>query len=60
MVINVYQEILRLVSVTMCGENAAKRSVERAVQVISLQLNDTSANFRFDNALTKVMSAGLS
>ena len=59
-VINVYQEILRLVSVTMCGENAAKRSVERAVQVISLQLNDTSANFRFDNALTKVMSAGLS
>jgi hypothetical protein len=59
-VINLYREILRLVSVALCGENAAERSVEKAVEVISGQLHNTSANCHAGNVLPKIMSTGLS
>jgi hypothetical protein len=44
----------------LCGENAAERSVEKAVEVISGQLHNSSANCHAGNVLPKIMSTGLS
>lgn len=44
----------------MCGENAAECFVEKAVEVISGQLHNSSANCHAGNVLPKIMSTGLS
>lgn len=61
-VINMYQEILRLVSlsVALCGPMQLNASFKNAIQVINLKLNKTSCNFHSENSLNKVISGGLS
>jgi hypothetical protein len=59
-VINMYQEILRLVSVALCGPMQLNASFKNAIQVIILKLNKTSCNFHSENSLNKVISGGLS
>jgi hypothetical protein len=54
-VINMYQAILRLESVALCGPMQLN-----SIQVINLKLNKTSCNFYSENSLNKVISGGLS